>query len=204
MNYGQVKDQTLKLMKQYSIAGNEIPADYNNQDDYLAAIPGLVNEAMMEIATTVRKIPVVVKLSELPHEELGMSTSYTLPDDFYQLISGSVVRTLEGHLLHTNIYMLRGKKCLVVPTHEAGDYEVTYYRFPELLSEDPAVDTELDNTPDTHLAIPYYVASKLLMSEDSFQCALCNNLWDEKLKMMQQAVTVEVRRVDDVYGFHAW
>ena len=202
MNYGQVKNQALKLMKQYSIAGSEIPASYNKQADYLVVIPGLVNEAMMEIATTVRKLPVIVNLGDLPHEQIGAQVRYTLPDDFYQLVSGLVMRTVDGRLLHTNQFMVQGKQCLIVPAEEAGDYEITYYRYPALLPDEPDDNAMLDNTPDTHLAIPYYVASKLLMSDDEFQCALCNNTWDEKLRMMQQDINVEVRTVEDVYGFN--
>lgn len=204
MNYGQVKTQTLKLMKQYSVAGTEIPVSYNNQADYLTVIPGLVNEAMMEIATTVRKIPVIAQLSTLPSEVVGHRVKYTLPDDFYQFVSGSVLKTLDGHILHTNCFMLQGHKYLFVPADEAGDYEITYYRYPELLPDDPDEDAELDNTPDTHLAIPYYVASKLLMSDDEFQCALCTNTWDDKLRMMQPDVHMEVRHVTDVYGFNGF
>lgn len=202
MNYGQVKTQTLKLMKQYSVAGTEIPASYNNQADYLTVIPGLVNEAMMEIATTVRKIPAVIRLSDLPKEELGKQVRYCMPYDFYQLVSGDVVKTSNGMLLHTNHFMLQGKTYIVVPACEDGDYEITYYRYPYLLPDEPSDDAPLDNTVDTHLAIPYYVASKLLMTDDEFQCALCNNTWDEKLRNMQQNISMEVRTVTDVYGFN--
>ena len=202
MNYGQVKNQALKIMKQYSIAGSEIPASYNNQADYLVVIPGLVNEAMMEIATTVRKIPVVMNMSDLPSEQLGeRQTRYTLPDDFYQFVSGDVLRTIDGHLIHTNHFMLQGKQYIIVPTCEAGDYEFTYYRYPRMLPESPEDTASLDNTPDTHLAIPYYVASKLLMTDDEFQCALCHNTWDDKLRNMQPDITSEAHQVCDVYGF---
>ena len=93
-------------------------------------------------------------------------------------------------------------KAAAIPAEEAGDYEITYYRYPALSPDEPDDNAMLDNTPDTHLAIPYYVASKLLMSDDEFQCALCNNTWDEKLRMMQQDINVEVRTVEDVYGFN--
>ena len=60
MTYEQVKNQTLKLLNQYSVAGNKVEGSYNNQADYLKRIPELVNDAMVEIATTARKIPQTV------------------------------------------------------------------------------------------------------------------------------------------------
>ena len=96
MNYGQVRDQVLKLLNQYSIAGAQVSPSYNNQQDYLNRIPGLVNDAVMEIATTARKIPALIRLDDLEHEEKGKEIWYELPEDFYQLVSGSVVQAREG------------------------------------------------------------------------------------------------------------
>ena len=71
MNYGQVRDQVLKLLNQYSVAGDKVDGSYNNQADYLLRIPELVNDAMTEIATTARKIPTVLNLADLYQEDLG-------------------------------------------------------------------------------------------------------------------------------------
>ena len=65
MNYGQLKRQVMQLVFSESIAGNEIPVTYNNQAEYIRAIPGLANDCMMYIATTVKKIPELVLLTSL-------------------------------------------------------------------------------------------------------------------------------------------
>lgn len=201
MNFGQVRDQTLKLLNQYTRAGSPVEGSYNNQQDYLERIPGLVNDAMMEIATTARKIPMVVRLESLLHEESGDEVRYELPGNFYQLISGSVVKTREGKTLHTNLYAIEGKKYLVIPKEERGDYTITCYRYPNLLGENPEDTDELDNEPETHYAIPFYVAAYLVDHDDSFLCALFNNKYEDKLAKMGPGVTAEVRSVGDAYGF---
>ena len=202
MTYKWVKEQTLKLLNQYSVAGREIPVTYNNQEDYLKRIPSLVNDAMMEIATTVRKIPETMCLTELLGEEHGNEMWYELPDDFYQFKSGDTVRTTNGRVLHTNLYSILGKKTLVIPKKEVGDYYITYYRYPRLLDEtQPWDDAILDNDPETHAAIPFYVASFLVAQDNSFLCALFTNKFDDKLSKMLPTISASAVQTEDVYRF---
>lgn len=204
MTYGQVRDQVLKLLNQYTMAGAKVDGSYNDQQDYLYRIPELVNDAVMEITTTARKIPAVVNLGDLPGEDLGEETRYELPGDFYQLISGSAVTTAEGRVLHTNVYASQGQQYLLVPTKEAGSYTVRYYRYPMLLGESPNDSDELDNAPETHRAVPYYVASYLVDHDDMALCALFQNAYEDKLNKMNTGQTAEVRRVTDLYGGGGW
>lgn len=201
MNYGQVRDQVLKLLNQYTIAGAMVESSYNNQQDYLNRIPTLVNDALLEIATTARKIPALLTLSDLPSEEIGDEVRYELPQDFYQFVSGSVVRTQEGRTLHTNCYALQGRQMLLVPKEEAGNYTIVYYRYPHLLPEKPDDKDTLDNEPETHYAIPFYVAAFLVDHDEPFLCALFNNKYEDKLAKMGPGVTAEVKQTGDVYGF---
>ena len=93
MKYGELRDQVLKLLNQYTVAGDPVAETYNNQADYLKRIPAFANDAMMEIATTTRKIPVTIPLDFLPHEEFGEYLRYCLPADFYQFKSGDTLVT---------------------------------------------------------------------------------------------------------------
>jgi len=201
MNYGQVKRAVLQLLNQYSIAGTQVPGSYNNQQDYLERIPGLVNDAVMEIATTARKIPATLRLGDMPSMELEDEVEYKLPEDFYQFVSGSVMRTVDGRTLHTNVYALRERKYLRVPKEEAGDYEVGYYRYPSLLGENPRDEDRLDNEPETHYAIPFYVAAHLVVHDEAFLYQVFYNKYEDKLAKMGPGVSAEVRPVADSYGF---
>lgn len=176
-------------------------SSYNNQQDYLNRIPGLVNDAVVEIATTARKIPMLVRLESLLHEETESEIRYELPGNFYQLMSGSVVQTREGKTLHTNQYALQGKKYLLVPKEEQGDYTIVCYRYPELLGENPQDGDELDNEVETHYAVPFYVAAHLVIHDEPFLYQAFYNKYEDKLAKMGAGVTAEVRPVADSYGF---
>jgi hypothetical protein len=70
-----------------------------------------------------------------------------------------------------------------------------------LLPEDPADEETLDNEPETHFAIPFYVASFLVAHDEPFLCALFSNKYADKLAKMGTGLATEVRTVDDVYQF---
>lgn len=205
MTFEQVQNQVLKLLNQYSVAGTLVAPAYNNQQDYLNRVASLANDAVMEIATTARKIPATLDLSTLTGENAGDWVRYELPDDFYQFKTGDTLLTTDdGRLLHTNRYTLSGKKYLLVPKREieeGSSYTITYYRYPKLLSEKPAPTDELDNEPETHYAVPFYVAAFLVIHDDSFLFASFYNKFEDKLAKMSAGLSVEAHSVDDVYNF---
>ena len=63
LTYGELKRRVLELIFSYSIAGSVIPETYNNQADYIAMIPGLVNNGQMDIATSTKRIPAMAGFS---------------------------------------------------------------------------------------------------------------------------------------------
>lgn len=201
MNYGQVRDQVLKLLNQETVAGTPVPGSYNNQQDYLNRIPALVNDALVEIATTARKIPDTLNLRDLYREELGETVRYELPRKFFQFVTGSIVKTTDGRILHTNLYSVQDRKFLLIPAAEDGEYMVTCYRYPYLLPDDPKDDTPLDNSPETHSAIAFYVAAHLVIHDDAFLYASFYNKYEDKLAKMGPILNFEVRPTEDVYGF---
>lgn len=223
MTYGQVKNQVLQLLNQYSVAGTMVASSYNNQQDYLNRIPALVNDATLEIATTARKIPAVLTLrvpeppdpeagetedEDVPAvacEEFGDRYRFELPEDFYQFKTGDTfVTTEDGHVMHTNRYQIEGRKYLLIPKKdfEKGRvYTITYYRYPKLLADTPEAEDELDNVPETHYAIPYYVAAFLVIHDDNFQFSAFYNKYEDKLQKMGPGASAEAHAVGDVYGF---
>lgn len=205
MTYGWVQDQVLKLLNQYSIGGTNVPITYNNQADFINRIPSLVNDAIMEIATTAKKIPASVELTELYCDEVGEYKRYRLPQNFYQFQTGSVIRTADGRRLHTNHYRLEGRDYVLIPKDESGDYTITYYRYPALVPESASMITtpdeiRLDNTDETHMAIPFYVASFLLADSDAFRCSLFYNKYEDKLAKMSAGISAEAAPVEDIYA----
>ena len=89
MTYGQLKADVLRLIHQYSIAGNKVATTYNNQQDYLNRIPSLANDALVYLATTARRLREVADLSD--PVEMGNWLVYTLPGDFWQLCPSGII-----------------------------------------------------------------------------------------------------------------
>ena len=148
MNYGQLKKQVMQLVFSESIAGNEIPVTYNNQADYIRAIPGLANDCMMYIATTVKKIPEVVPLKSLKQEDFGAYTLYTMPRDFWRLNNGGLIwqrpdvyntprysyQRFHGYKLYANNRLMIANN---VPNLD--QMMVEYYRSPRRLGMTPTI-----------------------------------------------------------------
>ena len=225
MNYGEVRDRSLQLMRQYSLAGDPIERDYNNQADYLKAIPGLVDEAMMEIAN-IRYIDEYKELRLDPTiDRLGMPT-YLLPDDLMDIMPGGFLVVEPGAETpsYDTGWAQPDERHIIFPKrgkHFRGRVFLQYYRRPhsimdcmkdgcplyggECTAEAPS-DVEppdcapLDNDPSTHTAIPYYVAAHLLLGEDSFGYASLYNEWVAKLGRMQKAPQPHRHIISDVYG----
>ena len=158
MTYGEVKRAALLLINQYSIAGREIAASYNNQEDYIRMIPALVDAAMMEIATTVKPIPAT-------KEVRWNHGHFRIPSDCWRLLAGH--EKLPG-----------------------GKVRIHYFRYPRPLGEDPPDRKRLDNSPDTHRAIPYYVASRLVLDDDAYKQQVLFNEWRQKLSELKLPIYI--------------
>lgn len=202
MNYGQLRDHVLKLINQYSIAGNKIASSYNNQQDYLNRIPAFANDAMMEIATTVRKIPTIVKVADLPCEDLGEDIRFTMPADFYQLKSGDTIRLQDGRVIPEGGFMQVASRYVIVKKDIAEQaMELTYYRYPHPLKAQPNDEDVLDNDVDTHYAIPYYVASFLIPDDNEYLSSMLYNKFEDKLGKLTNVISAEITHVTDAYGY---
>lgn len=210
MTYGQLKKLVMQLIFSESIAGNEIPETYNNQADYLRMIPGLANDGMMYIATTVKRIPELLPLSSLSRKEVGDYYQYSLPGDFWQMHNGGLIWQKPIGAGQTAFerfhwYRLYARDQLLVPknTPNLDEMIVEYYRYPRQLEDEPADDDVLDNTPDTHAALPYYIAAQLVMYDDPFRYSALWNAFETRLSRITEPVTTEYSMVDNTYdGFN--
>ena len=196
MTYGQVKRAALRLMNAATIGGAEIPLSYNGQADLVKAMPSLADDAVMQIATTVRKIPAATELDTLEHSDEGAWTLVTLPADFWRLRGGGLLRPGEKERFG-GFRLLDGR--LLLPAGEKGLW-AEYWRWPVSLGDAPEDGAELDNSPDTHTAIPYFIAGQLLLYDDAYRYAALHNEWETRLKRLQEAASAEESRVRDAYA----
>ena len=135
MTYGQLKADVLRLIHQYSIAGNKVATTYNNQQDYLNRIPSLASDARVYLATTARRLREVADLSD--PVEMGNWLVYTLPGDFWQLCpSGIIYVENNGNVARTSRYKLVGENKIAVPKPQR-EIKAEYFRYPVLLRSVP-------------------------------------------------------------------
>ena len=204
MTYGELKKRVLELIFSYSVAGSQIPATYNNQADYIAMIPGLVNNGQMDIATSVKRIPAIVLLEDLEQEQIGERVLYKLPDDCWLPFTGGLL--MERSRRYERFFGYRfisGK--IELPCHHPPDLALEYWRYPERVSTETEDSTELDNTPDVHECLVFYVAAHLLAYDDAYRYTVFLNMYEERIRRLREPVWIEPGPIEDVYrmpGFH--
>lgn len=129
--------------------------------------------------------------------------AYELPEDFYQL-NGKGVPYFGNHeeLKYLHDYRWVGDKTLYLRRDLRGEFHVDYFRYPIRLEK--GIDEEntfLDNTPDTHEAIPYYVASMLCQYDNPSLAATLFNIFEIRLSRLAEGPQSEIIPIEDVYGF---
>lgn len=199
MNYQWARDYTLQLINQYSKAGEKVPATYNNQADYLARIPKLLDDAQMYAATTVAPIRATDDLTNLRCDDNGAWQVYTMPEDCWQMCSGGLIR-YDGEIFQRfHQYHPAGANRIAVPKDLTGEVQVEYFRYPRLLGEDPQDERELDNIPPVQMALPYYAAAYLVMQDDAFAFSALSNEFETRLARLAERPHTDINFVEDVY-----
>jgi hypothetical protein len=216
MTFGECRDLSLNLIHQETIAGTEIPGAYNNQQDYLAKIPGLINAAQMDIATTTKPIPSEIYLGELYREESNGNYIYTLPEDLWQRRGSGLIVPIPYHsryqgLRHGRYNRMRmiGNQKLILVEWLPDDTVLEYYRYPYDLPVQPDENQALDNVREAQAIVPYYVAAHVVMYDDAFLYATLQNEYTAKKEALRELPHTEIDTVEDVYmdpsfDYHVW
>lgn len=205
MNYKWARDYVLQLIDQYSVAGNVTPETYNNQADYIARIPKLLNDAQVYVATTVGKIRTVEELENLSCDDNGKWLVYTMPGDFWQLCSGGLLRYDEDNELErSNLYHAIGANQIAISKSVSGNMSVEYYRLPRPLSEKPEDEELLDNTVPAQMTLPYYVAAHLVMYDNAYAYQALYNEFETRLARLAESPTIIYGTVADTYSGGDW
>ena len=198
MTYGELKNRVLELIFSYSVAGSQIPATYNNQADYLAMIPGLVNNGQMDIATSVKRIPAITLLEDLEQETVGERVLYKLPADCWLPFTGGLLLPDSRRYNRYFGYRFIGSR-IELPLHAPSGLALEYWRYPERVSAQTADSVELDNTPDVHECLVFYVAAHLLAYDDAYRYTTFLNMYEERISRLKEPIWIEPGPIEDVY-----
>ena len=197
MHYRTIKRAVLELIDQYSVAGESVSPAYNNQSDTLQRIPGLINQALLDIRTGPAPERNVCRLERGERLPNGWR-QHSLPGDFWRLCSGGVRKLTDDGLQLTNDYQLLGERALLTPE---GVYMAEYYHYPEQLPDDPSDDYECGETAEVIRLACLYAAACLMRTEDEFAYTTLYNEYESRLSRLTPAVAAEIHSVQNVYGF---
>lgn len=198
MTYGELKNRVLQLAFDYSLAGTAIPATYNNQADYIAMIPGLLNEAQTEIATSHKRIYAQKALSDFSEpSDFGSFLEYAYPADCFEPFTNGLfeTRTLMRHMPARYT-----PQSFLMPQTFPDGLVFEYWRYPEAVSSATADSTELDNTLDVHECLPYYVASRLLLYDDAYRAETLMDEYRQRVAKLRVAVWLEPQPILNRYS----
>lgn len=205
-------DASLKLLNQYTIMGQKIPSTYNDQEDDKIRMLPLINDAIMEIATVARPILAFTEF-EVPKKdpkEPIKDLDFAMPSDFDRatavLFTPAFGRDRTAR--EANDYKWLGNDVILVPNLYPGTYRVEYMRYPAQYDDNTPLTTILDNTPDTHTIIPYYVAAMIANYDDQKAYYNLFNQWEVRLSRLgYKPPHATMEKIQDVYGFefiHPW
>ena len=200
MTYGEVKRMALKLIFSDTAAGQPIAASYNDQADYIKAIPALVDSAQADIALRGRRLPALCRVRELAAREEGGFRVMELPGDCRELMHGGLLLPSAEGLERYRQYSLAGGKLWLSKSAPEG-LLIEYWRYPLSVGESPNDSLELDNSPDTHSAIPFFVAAQLVLYDDSYRYAALRNEYENRISALRESPRAEETDIEDVYGF---
>ena len=63
---------------------------------------------------------------------------------------------------------------------------------------------ELDNTPDVHECLVFYVAAHLLAYDDAYRYTVFLNMYEERRKRLREPVWIEPGPIEDVYRMRGY
>ena len=203
MNYGDIRDNTLRLLNQYTRIGNKINLTYNEQDDTVNRIPGFADDAQLIIARGPRPIESAAQLYPEHGRRVGHVLEFTLPEDLIDIQPGGLLIVQgRGPMTHSSDYKQLSDDNILVPDYlfRHGDaVMLQYYRRPQLLGPNPADTDPLDNVVTAQEPIPYYCAANIMLELDSYQHSVLFNMWQDKLNELSKPPQAEHNVVEDVY-----
>ena len=193
MTWGEAKLICLQTM--YANEGVTVLQD-DSTEEYLNAMPGKANEAMMQLSMVGRpllkeaKIAVGVENAEAVVETekvegvLLVQLKKEIPDfrALHQLM-------LDSHGIYADAeeYRVVGDNTLVLPGDVAGVYTLIYKAYPTPVSRDTADDTVLDVAEECAALVPIYMAAELYKDDDLALATVLRNEYEDGLQKIRAA-----------------
>ena len=171
-----LKNIAMQLIDEYS--ETKSPTE---DEDIKSKLNGLFNTALFEVAQ-IKKILKVYQFS-INEEADTEYKSIGLPDDFME---EKRLRYFSSNNSILKYYIQKDK--LKVHKSCLGRFELEYYAIPEEITEDNQDDYEFELDMDAQMALPYYVASSVLMSDVSANYTAFEAKYNAKVEQLMRSV----------------
>lgn len=170
-----LKNIAMQLIDEYSES-----KEPTEDEEIKQKLNGLFNTALFEVA----QIKKIEKVFEFKNEEVVDEEykSIGLPDDFMQEKKLRYFTTNNHNLKY---YIQKDK--LKIYKNCLGKFELEYYAIPEEITEDNAEDYEFELDLDAQMALPYYVASSVLMSDVSANYTAFEAKYNAKIEQLMRS-----------------
>lgn len=170
-----LKNIAMQLIDEYSES-----KEPTEDEEIKQKLNGLFNTALFEVA----QIKKIEKVFEFKNEEVVDEEykSIGLPDDFMQEKKLRYFTTNNHNLKY---YIQKDK--LKIHKNCLGKFELEYYAIPEEITEDNAEDYEFELDLDAQMALPYYVASSVLMSDVSANYTAFETKYNAKIEQLMRS-----------------
>lgn len=170
-----LKNIAMQLIDEYSES-----KEPTEDEEIKQKLNGLFNTALFEVA----EIKKIEKVFEFKNEEVVDEEykSIGLPDDFMQEKKLRYFTTNNNNLKY---YIQKDK--LKIYKNCLGKFELEYYAIPEEITEDNADDYEFELDLDAQMALPYYVASSVLMSDVSANYTAFEAKYNAKIEQLMRS-----------------
>ena len=199
MNWKECKLIALQTM--FANEGKELSADDSNQD-YLNAMPGKANEALLQITADGIGRPLLERITVTiapAAEEAAAEDALTLPavDGWYTIrmtehfprwkrVQGDQVYRMreDGGWETAEEWSTQGEEYLLLPG-TAGQYAVWYQAYPELVNTTTPDDHKLGLPPECEALIPLYIAAELYKEDELAMATMFRNEYEDGLAKLR-------------------
>lgn len=192
MKWGEAKLICLQTM--YANEGVTILQD-DSTEEYLNAMPGKANEAMMQLSLVGRpllkeaKIAVGVENEGEAEVPEGGATYRVHLKEYLHDFRALHQLMLDSHGIYgaAEEYRVVGEDTLVLPGDVAGVYTVIYKAYPTPVSRDTADETVLDVHEECASLVPIYMAAELYKDDDLALATVLRNEYEDGLQKIRAA-----------------
>lgn len=192
MKWGEAKLICLQTM--FANEGPELTENDSNRD-YLYAMPGKANEAMMQLSMVGRPLLKEAKIAVGVENELeaavleGGATCRVHLKEYLPDFRALHQLMLDSHGIYGDAeeYRVVGDSVLVLPGDVAGVYTVIYKAYPKQVSLETQDDEVLDVNEECAALVPIYMAAELYKDDDLSLATVLRNEYEDGLQKIRAA-----------------